>query len=161
MEHGHDDDDDHDGHDHGHDGHDHDHDHHDHEGAIELTTATWDREIGASPLVWAVLFHSGMCGSCKEFHPHWDALRETQKGLHWGEVNIDKFENVPLAKKYGVLKEGIPNIKLFAGKRFPLMVMTDGDTLTAAAVAPKLGAAIKQLDVMQDKAGFFLSKDEL
>ena len=32
---------------------------------------------------------------------------------HWGELNIDHAENIPVAKRYGVLKEGIPNIKLF------------------------------------------------
>ena len=106
------------------------------ESATELTADTWDALIDAhtgEPYVWGVKFHSKMCGSCKELIPAWEALQSSQSGLHWGEVNIDRKENIPLASKFGVLDEGIPNIKLFTagGEAVPLLT---GDMIGEAAL---------------------------
>ena len=45
--------------------------------------------------------------------PAWDDLREIIPELHWGALSIDTKDNAALAKRLGVLSEGIPNIKLF------------------------------------------------
>ena len=34
-------------------------------------------------------------------------------GLHWGQLNIDEKENVPIAERYGVLSAGIPSVYVF------------------------------------------------
>ena len=73
----------------------------------------------AHPHVWAVRFHSEMCLTCKGFAPAWNEATEAVGGLHFGSVNVDKRENVALAKKLGVLKEGIPNVKLMCARRPP------------------------------------------
>ena len=84
----------------------------------ELSPDNWE-EIESDGHVWVVKFHSKMCGSCQAFAPEWDKLRDAVDGLHWGELNIDEKRNMPLAEKYDVLQEGIPNVKLLSARRAP------------------------------------------
>ena len=116
--------------------HDHD-DHEDHAGtthdgkALELSAANFDRHVVQDTHVWVVKFYSAMCGSCKEFAPEWDRavgavpcrrnpplpklpqVPCVGDGLHWGQLNIDEKENVPIAERYGVLSAGIPSVYVF------------------------------------------------
>ena len=75
---------------------------------------------------------------------------------HWGELNIDHAENIPVAKRYGVLKEGIPNIKLFGLGAEPVPLMS-GDVLTAAALAPLLKEKLGASGAEMDSSHFYLS----
>lgn len=75
---------------------------------------------------------------------------------HWGELNIDHAENIPVAKRYGVLKEGIPNIKLFGLGAEPVPLMS-GDVLTAAALAPLLKQQLGASGTEMDSSHFYLS----
>jgi len=75
---------------------------------------------------------------------------------HWGELNIDHAENIPVAKRYGVLKEGIPNIKLFGVGAEPVPIMT-GDVLTAAVLAPTLKQQLEASGAEMDSSQFYLS----
>ena len=75
---------------------------------------------------------------------------------HWGELNIDHAENIPVAKRYGVLKEGIPNIKLFGVGAEPVPIMT-GDVLTAAVLAPTLKKHLEASGAEMDSSHLYLS----
>jgi thiol-disulfide isomerase/thioredoxin len=104
------------------------------ESTTKLTAANFAAEVDAhtgEPYVWVVKFYSEMCGSCQALVPTWDKLRESVPGVHWGEVSIDEKENVALASKYGVLDEGIPNIKLFTADGQAQPILT-GDTIVAS-----------------------------
>ena len=123
---------------------------------MELSAASWESTVVNSPHIWAVNFHSGMCSSCQAFKPEWEALAHAVDGLHWGELNIDHAENIPVAKRYGVLKEGIPNIKLFGVGAEPVPIMT-GDVLTAAVLAPTLKQQLDASGAEMDSSHFYLS----
>ena len=48
---------------------------------MELTAATWESTVIQSEHVWAIWFHSGMCGTCQEFKPEWEKLAAQIEGL--------------------------------------------------------------------------------
>ena len=98
-QHDHDHDHDH-NHDHHHDHH-HDHNHHDelhshHLNSIDLDATSWDSVIASDEHVWAVKFHSEMCGSCKAFKPVWEEARSGLDGLHWAAIVSTAELNVPM-----------------------------------------------------------------
>jgi thiol-disulfide isomerase/thioredoxin len=136
------------------DHHDHDglHDHHD---TINVDAADWDQTVLADKHVWAIKFYSGMCSACRAFKPEWDAAHELVQGLHWAAVDIDKKANVELAQRYGVLDEGIPNVKLINAADVPLPVVT-ADVVKAAAVASALREKLASANAVQDDAGFYV-----
>ena len=90
-----------------------------------------DRHVVQDTHVWVVKFYSAMRGSRKEFAPEWDRavgavpcrrnpplpklpqVPCVGDGLHWGQLNIDEKENVPIAERYGVLSAGIPSVYVF------------------------------------------------
>ena len=80
----------------------------------------------------------------------------TRLSRHWGELNIDHAENIPVAKSYGVLKEGIPNIKLFGVGAEPVPIMT-GDVQTAAKLAPVLQQQLEVSGAEMDSSHFYVS----
>lgn len=156
-DHDHNHDNDHNHHEHGH-GHDHDHDGlHDHHDTINVDAADWDKTVLADKHVWAVKFYSGMCSACRAFKPEWEAAHALVQGLHWAAVDIDKKANVELAQRYGVLDEGIPNVKLINAADAPLPVVT-ADVVKAAAVASALREKLASTNAVQDGAGFFVGR---
>ena len=159
-DHNHDNDHNHHEHGHGHEGHDHAHDHdglHDHHDTINVDAADWDKTVLADKHVWAVKFYSGMCSACRAFKPEWEAAHALVQGLHWAAVDIDKKANVELAQRYGVLDEGIPNVKLINAADVPLPVVT-ADVVKAAAVASALREKLASTNAVQDGAGFFVGR---
>ena len=68
------------------------------------------------------------------------------------QLDIDDKANVPLAKRFNVLKEGIPNVKLFNAGESAVAVLT-GDIEPAADIAPRLSALLKKHGAYDD-AGF-------
>ena len=151
---------DHAGHDHA--GHDHDHDEdehgdlHEHHEVIDVTARSWDTLVSNDAHVWAVKFHSGMCGSCAAFAPTFESARAAVDGLHWAAVSIDDKENIALAKKLGVLQEGIPNVKLFNAAELPLPIVT-GDTPPTETLVAKLKETLQNAGASKDAAGYYKS----
>jgi len=130
---------------------------HSHSETIELNPTSWEKMVQKDPHVWAIKFHSGMCGTCQAFAPDWEAASEKVDGLHYGAVDIDKKENIALAKQFGVLAEGIPNVKLInAGEgAAPLPVMT-GEVLDADALVQQLRSALDTAGAKLDASGHYV-----
>ena len=151
---------------HDHAGHDHaGHDHagedahgdlHEHHEVINLTARTWDTLVSNDAHVWAVKFHSGMCGSCAAFAPAFESARAAVDGLHWAAVSIDEQENIALAKKLGVLQEGIPNVKLINAAELPLPIVS-GDTPPAETLVAKLKETLQNAGASKDAEGYYKS----
>ena len=57
-------------------------------------------------------------------------------GLHWAAVHIDSKENLALAQKYGVLEQGIPNVKLINAADAPIDIVK-GDIVKADEVSTR------------------------
>ena len=124
---------------------------------MELSAATWQSTVLDSPWVWVVKFHSKMCGSCQEFKPEWEKLADSVEGLHWGELNVDEKANVPVALSLGVLKEGIPNIKVFNLASEPSPLMSSGEVIPAAQLARMLDQLVASSGAPRDSADYFLA----
>ena len=142
-------------HDHHHGGHDHDDHHH---AAVEVTASSWDKTIGSEPHVWAVKFHSLLCSSCQAFRPAWHKAVGAVEGLHWAEVNIDLKENLGLASRFGVLTEGIPNVKLLHAAEGAAMPVVTGDVPDADGLVRSIEQALEQSGVKQDHTGHYVGR---
>jgi len=110
-----------------------------------------------SPHVWVVKFHSKMCGTCQEFKPEWEKLADSVEGLHWAELNVDVKANVQVALDLGVLKEGIPNIKVFNLASEPSPLMSSGEVIPAAQLVPTLEQLVASSGAQKDRSDFFLA----
>lgn len=148
-------------HDHGHHDHDHGHHNHDHGHAhehdiINLDVNSWDKVVSGDEHVWAVKFYSGMCSSCQSFAPHFETAKEELDGLHWAQVDIDRKAGMQLASRFGVLEEGIPNVKLINAADAPLPIVT-GDTPAAAIVVQTIRDTLSAAGAKVDAAGYFVS----
>ena len=128
----------------------------DHEQATKLTASNW-HTVENDHHVWVVKFFSNMCGSCKEWRKQWHVLQSAVDGLHYGEVNVDIKENVGLAKKLGVLQEGIPHVKLFNLARMPVTLMGGGKTVPARELVGQLRKALSSHKAEAGSSGFYLS----
>jgi thiol-disulfide isomerase/thioredoxin len=152
---------DHGGHDHG--GHEHGHDHghddhlHEHHDILELSAKQYEKMVAADDHVWAVKFHSEMCGSCQSFKPTFEAGAEAVDGLHWAAINIDIKENIGLAKRMGVLTEGIPNVKLVNAADSPLSIV-GGELPTAAEFTDKVRDVLVQAGASKDAGGYYQAR---
>ncbi len=90
------------------------------EGMIEVTTATWDKEVlGADGLVM-VDFWAVWCGPCRMIAPTVEDLTKEYAGkLKVAKLNTD--ENPDVASKYKIM--GIPTIMFFKnGQRMDQVV---------------------------------------
>ena len=130
--------------------HDHDHD------IMTLTATSYDKVVDNDPHVWVVKFFSHMCGSCQAFAPTFEEAQKQVNGLHWAQVSIDDKANIALAKKMGVLEEGIPNVKLVNAAELPLPIVS-GDTPSAEAVVAKLRETLSSAGAATDAGGFYLA----
>eukprot|EP00965_Chrysotila_dentata_P233368 6199535-Pleurochrysis_carterae.AAC.2 len=92
-----------------------------------------------------------MCGSCQDFEPTWENLQESVEGLHWGQ------ENVALASQFGVLEEGIPNVKLLNLGNDPVAVLTGDDDASAEFLKQTITRALAAHSAALDSHGFYLS----
>ena len=105
---------------------------------------------------WVVKFYSGMCGACASFKPAFESAPEKVSGLHWAAIDIDNKSNIGLAKRLGVLTEGIPNVKLVNVQETPLSIV-QGDTPSAEDFAKKLQDTLSTAGAKKDDAGFYQS----
>ena len=129
---------------------------HSHHKTIDLHAASWDKVVASDNHVWVVLFHSLLCTSCQAFASEWDSTRSMVDGLHWASVNIDDQDNIALANKFGVLQEGIPNVKLVNAADVPLGIVS-GEVPKADQVARSIRETLANAGAAQDLAGYFRS----
>merc|ERR1711871_1353991 len=119
----------------------------------KLDTTNWASSVEKSKEAWVVKFESKMCGSCQEFAPEFEKVKESlQESLRFGAVNIDDADGMKLAKKLGVLKEGIPNVKLIMDTKPTPILKADPAPASTVTKAIK-----KNLDGLSKSAnGLFL-----
>ena len=79
----------------------------------DLDDTNFDKEVLRDDQVWLVEIGSKMCGSCKQFEPTWQEVKERMKRINTGQVNIDEPNGMKIAQKLGALEKGIPHVMLF------------------------------------------------
>lgn len=80
------------------------------EGIVEVTSATWDKEILQAPGLVMVDFWAVWCGPCRIIAPTVEDLAKEYAGkVKVGKLNTD--ENPDVASKYKIM--GIPTIIFF------------------------------------------------
>lgn len=80
------------------------------EGVIELTSATWDKEVLQSNGLIMVDFWAVWCGPCRIIAPTIEELAKEYAGkVKVGKLNTD--ENSDVASRYKIM--GIPTIMFF------------------------------------------------
>ncbi len=79
--------------------------------AVDVTTATFDREVLESEQTVIVDFWAAWCGPCRQVSPILDQLAEEHPNVKLVKVDID--QEMDLAMKYQVTS--IPAIKVFQG----------------------------------------------
>jgi thioredoxin-like negative regulator of GroEL len=109
----------------------------------------WTNSVVASDFATVVEFKSGMCSSCQEFEPEWKKITDHVKGVRFASVDIDKPFGMKLARSFGVLDEGIPNIRIFGGSKAKGIPVFSGEG-NALQIIPKINKALKT-----DKGIFF------
>ena len=79
------------------------------------------------------------------------------KCVHPGwQVSVDEKENVDLAQRYGVLDEGIPNVKLINAAEVPLPIVS-GDVPGEDEVVAKLKQVLQSAGARQDASGYYIA----
>ena len=77
---------------------------------IQLNKDNFDTEVIKSNNLWLILFYAPWCGHCKAFHPQFEKLAKSTKGLFKiGAVNCE--EERDLATKYKI--DGFPTVLFF------------------------------------------------
>ena len=77
---------------------------------IQLNKDNFDTEVIKSNNLWLILFCAPWCGHCKAFHPQFEKLAKSTKGLFKiGAVNCE--EERDLASKYKI--DGFPTVLFF------------------------------------------------
>lgn len=105
------------------------------EGIVELTTATWDKEVLQTNGLVMVDFWAVWCGPCRMIAPTVEELSKEYAGkIKVGKLNTD--ENPDIASKYKIM--GIPTIMFFKdGQKV--------DQIVGAVPKPQLKAKIDAL----------------
>ena len=77
---------------------------------IQLNKDNFEKEVIKSDSLWLILFYAPWCGHCKAFHPQFEKLAKSTKGLFKiGAVNCE--EERDLASKYKI--DGFPTVLFF------------------------------------------------
>eukprot|EP00467_Chlorarachnion_reptans_P021043 CAMPEP_0114505710 /NCGR_PEP_ID=MMETSP0109-20121206/11006_1 /TAXON_ID=29199 /ORGANISM="Chlorarachnion reptans, Strain CCCM449" /LENGTH=151 /DNA_ID=CAMNT_0001684183 /DNA_START=41 /DNA_END=496 /DNA_ORIENTATION=+ len=109
--------------------------------------------------VWMLEFYSEMCGSCLEFAPTWEKIKESDVGrkLRTAKVNIDHAEGIKLAVDLGVLDGGLPAIRLFSNEYDvnidPPILRSLSDDVSYDSVYRTLSQAVRGFEVGEN--GFY------
>ena len=90
---------------------------------IQLNKDNFEKEVIKSDSLWLILFYAPWCGHCRAFHPQFEKLAKSTKGLFKiGAVNCE--EERDLASKYKI--DGFPTV-LFFGEDKTKTEEYDGD----------------------------------
>ena len=90
---------------------------------IQLNKSNFEKKVIKSDRLWLILFYAPWCGHCKAFHPEYEKLAKSTKGLFKiGAVNCE--EERELAGKYKI--EGFPTV-IFFGENKEKAVEYEGD----------------------------------
>ena len=90
---------------------------------IQLNLNNFVKKVIKSNNIWLILFYAPWCGHCKEFHPEFEKLARSTKGLFkLGAINCENDRQ--LAERYKV--DGFPTI-LFFGDNKDKFVEYEGD----------------------------------
>ena len=90
---------------------------------ILLNKDNFEKEVIKSDSLWLILFYAPWCGHCRAFHPQFEKLAKSTKGLFKiGAVNCE--EERDLAGKYKI--DGFPTV-LFFGEDKTKTEEYDGD----------------------------------
>jgi thioredoxin 1 len=79
---------------------------------VDVTDATFDAEVLASPVPVVVDFWAPWCRPCRVIEPHLAALAEEEAG-RLRLVRVDVDANLAVSSRYGVLT--VPTVILFSG----------------------------------------------
>jgi thiol-disulfide isomerase/thioredoxin len=83
--------------------------------------ASFESRVLASDKAWVLEFSSPRCGTCQELAPLYAAVAGRLGGsAQFGEVDIDTDGGMALAKRLGVLEEGVPNVRAWARRDAPM-----------------------------------------
>ena len=102
----------------------------------------WMTQVVSSEFATVVEFKSGMCLSCQEFEPEWRKIVDHVKGVRFVTVDIDTKFGMKLARSFGVLDEGIPNIRIFGGSKPKGIRVFSGED-KALKIIPKINKTLK------------------
>ena len=110
--------------------------------------ASFDALVAASPEAWVLEVSSPRCGTCRELAPLYAAAAERLGGAAaFGEVDIDTESGMALARRLGVLDEGVPNVRAWARRDGPAAgerVFAGWELPTQAELEQRVVAALAQ-----------------
>jgi len=117
---------------------------------IQLNKDNFEKEVIKSDSLWLILFYAPWCGHCRAFHPQFEKLAKSTKGLFKiGAVNCE--EERDLAGKYKI--DGFPTV-LFFGEDKTKTEEYDGDRKADKIVEYLFGKAKNVINKkLDDKKG--------
>ena len=121
---------------------------------VELTTASFPKEVLKSDDAWLVEFYAPWCGHCKALTPEYRKAATSLKGVaKVGAVDMTKYES--FGAQYGI--KGFPTIKLFIGSNKNSPVDYQGER-TASAMADFVKREVKAHAAAKGSGGDSSSK---
>ena len=117
---------------------------------IQLNKDNFEKEVIKSDSLWLILFYAPWCGHSRAFHPQFEKLAKSTKGLFKiGAVNCE--EERDLAGKYKI--DGFPTV-LFFGEDKTKTEEYDGDRKADKIVEYLFGKAKNVINKkLDDKKG--------
>lgn len=87
--------------------------------SMALDSESFWGAIETSHEPWLVEFFDPRCSSCQRFEPVWRRLIALRwaNGMRHAAVSIEARPNMELARRLGVIDQGLPNVQLFVPSR--------------------------------------------